>query len=228
MPQQPSRPSNRAAALPPKPVRPPSSSPPPIQTHHQPPPHSLHHHSQPPHALLEDDGPPSPTSGLPPSPVQLGPAQMALYLQHLQKPQPPPVQSPLQPLLPSVKVQNQAPLTASSQSMRHLQNLPYPSPSSVSTAPPPAPTSSHVHQLQTPPTASQQPPAVQAPPPPQQPHPTLQSTMTAPHPQLVQHQQSKPQQVIQHHHPSPRQAKPEPYSAGEWYVCVKMVCQYSM
>ncbi|CAI9591916.1 unnamed protein product [Staurois parvus] len=216
MPQQPSRPSNRAAALPPKPVRPPSSSPPPVQTHHQPPPHSLHHHSQPPHALLEDDGSSSPSSGLPPSPVQLGPAQMALYLQQLQKSSSvqSSVQSPLQPLLPSVKVQNQAPLTAASQSLRHLQNLPYPSPSSVSTAPPPAPTSSHVHQLQTPPTASQQQPAVQAPPPPQQPHPTLQSTMTAPHQQLVQHQQSKPQQVIQHHHPSPRQQKPEPYSGG--------------
>ncbi|PIO37921.1 hypothetical protein AB205_0001300 [Aquarana catesbeiana] len=215
MPQQPSRPTNRAAALPPKPVRPLSSSPPPVQTHHQPPPHSIHHHSQPPHALLEDDGPSSPGSSLPPSPVQvLGPAQMALYLQQLQKSQQPPVQSPLQPLLPSVKVQNQAPLTSTSQSLRHLQNLPYPSPSSVSTAPPPAPTSSHVNQLQTPPTASQQQPAVQAPPPPQQPHPTMQSTMTAPHPQLVQHQQSKPQQVIQHHHPSPRQQKPEPYSGG--------------
>ncbi|KAM3925151.1 bromodomain-containing protein 4 isoform 2-T2 [Leptodactylus fuscus] len=215
MPQQPSRPSNRAAALPPKPVRPPSASPPPPQTHHQPASHSHHHHPQPPHVLLEDDGPPSPTSGLPPSPIHLGPAQMALYLQQLQKSQQPPTQSPLQPLLPSVKVQSQAPLTAPPQSVRHLQNLPYPSPSSssVSAAPQPPPPSSHVHQLQTPPAASQQQPPGQAPPSSQQ-HPTLQSPLVPPHQQLVQHQQAKQQQVIQHHHPSPRQQKPEPYPGG--------------
>ncbi|XP_053318931.1 bromodomain-containing protein 4 isoform X2 [Spea bombifrons] len=215
MPQQPSRPSNRAAALPPKPARPPSASPPASQPHHQPPPHILHHHSQPPHVLLEDDGPPSPPGGLPPSPNQLGHAQMVMYLQQLQKSQPPPPQSPMQPLLPSVKVQSQAPLPPPSQSMRHLQSLSYPTPppSSAPTVPPPQ--SSHVHPLQSPPTAPQPQPTVQPPPPSQQPqHPALQGNLVAPHQQHAPHQQAKTQQVIQHHHPSPRQQKPEPYPGG--------------
>ncbi|XP_041443542.1 bromodomain-containing protein 4A isoform X2 [Xenopus laevis] len=208
MPQQPSRPSNRAAALPTKPAMPPSASPPPPAP--QPPQqphvhHHHHHHAQPPHVLLEDDEPPSPLTGLPP------------YLQPLQKSQQPPTQSPIHSLLTSVKVQSQTPMAAPPQSMRHLQPLVYPPPpSTATTAPPPA--SSHIHQLQSSPVVPQQLPAGQAPPPPQQQqqHPALQGTLVSSHQQHVQHQHAKQQQVIQHHHhhPSPRQQKQETYPGG--------------
>ena len=77
LPQQPSRPSNRAAALPPKASRPPAVSPalaqPPLLP--QPP------MAQPPQVLLqEDEEPPAPP---------LTSMQMQLYLQQLQKVQPP-------------------------------------------------------------------------------------------------------------------------------------------
>ncbi|KAJ7316165.1 hypothetical protein JRQ81_002327 [Phrynocephalus forsythii] len=93
LPQQPSRPSNRAAALPPKPPRPPAVSPVLNQQPLLPQPPL----PQPPQVLLEDEEPPpAPHHGLP-----LSNSQMQLYIQQLQKAQ------PQTSLLPSVKVQSQ-------------------------------------------------------------------------------------------------------------------------
>lgn len=176
LPQQPSRPSNRAAALPPKPSRPPAVSPALTQPPLLP---------QPPQVLLqEDEEPPAPP---------LTSMQMQLYLQQLQKVQPP------APLLPSVKVQSQPPPHPS------VQQLPPPPPPQPQPPPPPQhqPPPRPVHLQGLPfPTHIQQPPP---PPGPQPPHPPPGPQPPPP---------AKPQQVIQHH-PSPRHHKSDPYSAGE-------------
>ncbi|MXQ93501.1 hypothetical protein E5288_WYG021185 [Bos mutus] len=194
LPQQPSRPSNRAAALPPKASRPPTVSPalaqPPLLP--QPP------MAQPPQVLLqEDEEPPAPP---------LTSMQMQLYLQQLQKVQPP------TPLLPSVKVQSQPPPPLpppphpSVQQQLQQQQPPPP--------PPPQPQPPPQQQHQPPPRPvhmqpMQFPAHIQQPPPPpgqQPPHPPTGQQPPPPQP-------AKPQQVIQHH-PSPRHHKSDPYSTG--------------
>ncbi|XP_048346264.1 bromodomain-containing protein 4 isoform X3 [Sphaerodactylus townsendi] len=151
LPQQPSRPSNRAAALPPKPSRPPAVSPALNQQPLLPQPPL----PQPPQVLLEDEEPSVPHHNLP-----LSNSQMQLYLQQLQKAQ------PQTSLLPSVKVQSQPqpPLQPPAHPpVQQLQHQPQQRPVHMQ----PMQYPSHIPQPQPPP--QQHLPPQQQPQPPQQP-----------------------------------------------------------
>ncbi|XP_078537985.1 bromodomain-containing protein 4 isoform X3 [Lissotriton helveticus] len=206
LPQQPSRPSNRAAALPPKPTRPPTVSPPLT-------PQSLIPQlplAQPPQLLLEEEEetPPSHHS------LPLSTTQMQHYLQQLQK------VPPQAPLLPSVKVQTQPPPPQQPPAhpvVQQQQHVPHPHrpvhipmqfPSHIQT-PQPVPQQQPQHHHQ--PSQQHQPPHQPQHQLPHQPQhqPQQHHQPQHPHPQ----QQAKLQQVIQHH-PSPRHHKPDPYTTG--------------
>lgn len=167
LPQQPSRPSNRAAALPPKPPRPPAVSPAISQQPMLPQPPL----PQPPQVLLEDEEPPPPHHSLP-----LSTSQMQLYLQQLQKVQ------PQTPLLPSVKVQSQPqpPLQPPAHpAVQQLQHQPQQRPMHMQ----PMPFPSHIPQPQPPP--QQHPPP--QPPPPQPPQPAKPQQVIQHHPSPRHH-----------------------------------------
>ncbi|KAI1886516.1 hypothetical protein AGOR_G00196560 [Albula goreensis] len=201
LPQQPSRPSNRAAPLPLKPQQPTPSP--------QPAGHGTLGllSAQPPQALLEDDEEPGP---LPLSQVQL-------YLQHLQQarqpapnpvpapnPAPPsappaPIPAPITPLLQSVQVQSVQPPPQQTQPQLPVQTVPQQQQQQRLLQ--------QLQQMPFPQVPAAQPTQTQ----PTQPQPSAQ-THKAPAPQQVKQQQQLMQQ--QHHHPSPRQHKPDSYSTG--------------
>ncbi|KAG8128880.1 hypothetical protein E2320_015680, partial [Naja naja] len=162
LPQQPSRPSNRAAALPPKPSRPPTVSPALNQQPLLPQPPL----SQPPQLLLEDEEPPAPHHNLP-----LSNSQMQIYLQQLQKVQ------PQTSLLPSVKVQ--------SQPQPSLQPPPHPPGQQLPHQSQQRPV--HMQSMQFPPHIPQPPPPPQPHLPPQQPQAPPQSSKPQ---QVIQHHSS--------------------------------------
>ncbi|XP_076866111.1 bromodomain-containing protein 4 isoform X2 [Brachyhypopomus gauderio] len=242
MPQQPSRPSNRAAPLPPKPPTPQPAqlqTPTPAPQHHLPP-HLLHPpqpvrqrplspptltpqgllSSQPPQMLLEDDEEPVPSVPL---------NQMHLFLQHLhhgRQPAPPPPQpQPSQPaagLAQSLQArQPQAPPQASLlQTVQvQVQSQPGP-PSSLAATSGPQPAQPQAPQHQAP---QHQPRHLQ-----HAPHAAQQQLSYSQGPtqpaqtQPAQHKvamtPTKAQQQIiqpqQPQHPSPRQHKPDPYAVG--------------
>ncbi|KAJ8264168.1 hypothetical protein GJAV_G00145980 [Gymnothorax javanicus] len=238
LPQQPSRPSNRAAPLPPKPVPPPGQQAPPPQpqqTHHQQ--QQQHHHQQqhlPSHILHQP--PPQPSLQPPlqpriPSPAPLAPqGHGTLGLLSAQPPQ---------ALLEDDEEPAGLPLSHMQMYLQQLQGrpqAPVPPQAPPPTQAPPTISSSATPLLQSVQVQSQ--PAAQAP------HHTpslqqqqqqqsrlLQHMQQLPYaqgpaqpPAHMQPGQTQPQQTHKplqpqvkqqpHHHPSPRQHKPDPYSTG--------------
>ncbi|XP_046690578.1 bromodomain-containing protein 4 isoform X3 [Silurus meridionalis] len=234
MPQQPSRPSNRAAPLPSKPPQPTTPQQPlqlqpqqPPQPQHHLPPHLLHPpqpirqrplspptltpqgllSSQPPQLLLEDDEEPVPTM----------PINQVLFLQHhLQQGR----QQQQVPLMQSLQSRQAQPPSQTSllQTVQVQSQLPVPTQMPVQTQPQAAPahqpspqmpthTPRHMQQSQS---QQQQLAFSQGP---------VQTTQTQPAQHKVAMTPNKAQQQIiqqqqQQQHPSPRQHKPDPYSTG--------------
>ncbi|XP_060798545.1 bromodomain-containing protein 4 isoform X3 [Neoarius graeffei] len=241
MPQQPSRPSNRAAPLPAKPPQPttpqqplqlqPQQPPQPPQPQHHLPPHLLHPpqpirqrplspptltpqgllSSQPPQLLLEDDEEPVPTM----------PLNQVLYLQQLQQGRPQQQQQQQVSLMQSLQSRQSQPQSQASllQTVQVQSQMPVQTQLPVQTQPqaPPAHQPSPQMPQQHAPRHMQQSQSQQQ----QQlasfSQGPVQTTQTQPAQHKVAMTPSKAQQQIiqqQQQHPSPRQHKPDPYSTG--------------